>query len=408
MDTPGVLLIVCELTGPTALTAEDRVLRHALLYGQSLSDGSLSEPATHTDPVRPGIAQMFSAGIRTRGTASAALPNDPAGLVGLVDARETSATESPGCGLVWGLTEPALGGAAVSTLVSASGRGGTSYTTLRKDGDSGGIEYRNLINAARRARLIAALNGRTSAAPVVHWIQGEADRTEVLATYLAWLRELQADLTEDMGGGAAVQLVTDQTSTWMATAGASSEVPLAQLAAGLADAAIHCVGPKYHLPVVADGIHLTGPASARLGCYHARAENAVRSGAGWLPLHCTGATRTGAVIRLAMHVPVAPLVIDTAAVSNPGNLGLSWGQTGGTARTIQSVALDGADVVVTLTGDPGAPAAAWIWIAGHGTETTSGGPTSGPRACLRDSAADLDIDGAAMPNWACHQLITIA
>jgi hypothetical protein len=270
-----------------------------------------------------------------------------------------------------------------------------------------------MIGAVRRARIICSLRKIEYEARYVSFIHGETDRDKVKSVYKGYMSELQLDLTGDVnaasGGSGDVILVLDQTSNWTAFADVTtSEIPQAQLEVALEQPAkILCVGPKYHLPTSADGVHLTNASSRRLGSYHGRMIARHKNGQTSLPLHCVSASRSGAVITLAMHVPVGPLVLDTAAVSNPGNYGFSWSQTGGTFRSIQSVEVNGNNVAVTLDGDPGELSASSISIAMNGLVGDKGGPTSGPRACLRDSATDLDSAGVAMPNWACHQIISL-
>lgn len=395
------------LLASTSLDPTVAKIVHFILYGQSLSYGAYSSPPIHTEPVRAGFGVMFNGGVQVNGAVSPAIATPPNNRDSLVDAAEILTLESPGVAIVYGVTGSAGLEEDEAALISGHGRGGQSYLTLKKNGNQGGQEWRNLVAASKRARVIAALNQVDYELGALHWIHGEQDRNASKATYKAWMLELRGDASTDLG--AAVVVVLDQISNWTAYDMTSSQVPFAQLEVAVENPTTHvCVGPKYMLETVTDGIHLTAPSSARLGSYHARAVNRFRAGLNTLPLHCEGFTRSGSQIRLQMHVPVGPLAIDTTAVSNPGNYGITWNQTGGIARTISSIALDGSDIVVTLTGDPGAFTSAYIGIAATGVPGANGGPATGARSNFRDSAADLDIDGAVMPNWAAHQLIQIS
>lgn len=403
----AVLRRVEEIRGTTSLDGAVTAVVHYILYGQSLSEGVEGSPSVHTTAVRAGRAVMYNSGVRVRGGAAANIIVPPENLFALVDLLESD-MESPGPGIGWAATAAGRLPSTSAALLSAHGMGGATYADLAK----GSVMYANLLEAVRRARVISSLNEVDYTVGAVSWIHGEANRTDSKAVYKAYLLELQTDLTADLNAlsddTGQVLLCVDQLANWTAYGDSASEVPFAQLEAAIENPTkIICVGPKYMLPTVADGKHLTAAAYARLGSYHGRAIEQHRSGTPWKPLYCTGASRTGAVITLTFNVPVGPLVFDTTAVSNPGNYGFTWSQTGGTARTISSVAIVGSTVQITLSGDPGSPSASSVGIAATGSPGANGGPTTGPRCCLRDSAADLDIDGNAMPNWACNQIITL-
>lgn len=379
---------------------------HILISGQSLSDGSFSTPRYTVTPQLPGKLVSFNAGPRTRGTTGAWVLNPPENLYALKNLVEvTDETPAAGLGYVFGSSLPETDG----VLMSVHGRGSQFYTGLKK----GTVPYANMIGAVRRARVICSLKKIAYEARYVSFIHGETDRDKTKAVYKGYMLEFQGDLTTDInaasGGSGDVILVLDQTSNWTAFNDvATSAIPAAQLEVALENSAkILCVGPKYHLPTVADGVHLTNASSRRLGSYHGRMIARHKAGQSTLPLHCASAARSGAVVTLAMHVPVGPLILDTDAVTDPGNYGIVWSQTGGTPRTIQSVAISGTNLVVTLDGDPGTPTSASISVAMNGATGAKGGPTTGPRSCLRDSATDLDSAGVPMPNWACHQTISL-
>lgn len=400
--------IVEEIKASVSLLTVTSIL-HYIIYGQSLAYGTSGTPIQTSQPVRPGRAAMFNVGPRINGGEDAAAKTPDENRRSLVDLKEINA-ETPSSGLAAMLTAVGALAANEGILASVHARGSTVYLDLKK----GTGPYANILSASRRARVIAELNGLDYDVRYVSWIHGETDRDKSEAVYKGYLVELQADLTADLnaisGKSGDVILVCDQTSSWTASGQTTSEVPFAQLAAALESGGkILCVGPKYPFDHRSDdGIHLPGPSSRRLGCYHGRAVREHRAGRGWRPLRCAGVTRTGATIRLTMDIPTPPLVIDTAAVSNPGNYGITWSQVGGTTRTISNVAVSGSEIVVTLTGDPGAMTSGTIGIAAVGVAGALGGPMSGARSNFRDSSTELDAGGVAMPNWACHQKIMIS
>ncbi|MGO1161745.1 hypothetical protein ACTOV4_07275 [Brucella sp. C7-11G] len=395
-----------EILGASTHLATVKKLYVSAVYGQSLSAGSGSTPPIHVTAVRPGRALMFNGGPYPRGSTgpSFLLPHE--NLYSLEDMREISTLESPVVGLCWGLTEDTGVPADAAALVFGTGRGGQPYSVLKKNGSNSGIEYKNTLYGMLRSRIIAELNSLVCERISVHWIQGEADRLLAKAIRKLNMLEIQSDLSGDLGVN--VVLILDQISNWTAYNLAHSDIPFADLEVALENPdKIICVGPKYMLETNSDGVHLPAAMSARLGCYHARAERNLINGRDTLPLHCTGYEKSGNTIILNMHVPVGPLTIDTIVVTDPGNHGISWSQSSGTARSIASVAVNESSIVVTFDGDVTA-ATGTLGIAALGISGADGGPTTGARSNFRDSATDLDIDGNVMPNWACHQLIQIS
>lgn len=378
------------------------------VYGQSLSVGRSSSPAVSTAPVLPGRAVMFNGGSFVRGPAddTGALTDDR--IRSWVDMYETRTGENPGnqLGLYLANERPADEG----VLVAALGVGGQPYASLKK----GTQPYANLLMAVRRARIIAGLNGLDFLPPVMTWDQGQSDVVASLVQYLGYLVELQADVTSDWarysGSSGEVVIFVDQMSNWTKYSITTCEVPLAQLQSALdLPAKFACVGPQYMLDYI-DGIHLTGQSSARMGAYQGRAIAQHLSGVPWEPLHIASAIRTGAniVLTYAGGDETTDILIDTTLVSNPGNFGFEWKQTGGTARTISSVTKTGTrQITVALSGDPGAPSASSIGYAVTGVSGANAGPTTGARGNIRDQSPDLTPLGAPMHNWACHQIINL-
>lgn len=292
-------------------------------------------------------------------------------------------------------------------VASAHGRGGLALADL----DKGTLYYTNSITAVTKAKEEATAAGLSYRVPYIDWIQGENDRASAAGVYLTALLGLQADYDADVraisGQSEVVPLLLDQISNWTAYNIDVSLVPFDQLAAARQYPSLfYCAGPKYWLATV-DGIHMTSLSSRRLGAMHARAGAAIIKGEAWLPTHCTSAVRAGNVVTLKFHTPEGRLMADTINVANPGNLGIRWVDDGASATvTGVQVNLDNT-VTVTLSGAP-TGANGYIGIADIGTSGAAGGPTIGPRACLRDSSTDKCGDGLPLYNWACHQRISVA
>ena len=139
---------------------------------------------------------------------------------------------------------------------------------------------------------------------------------------------------------------------------------------------------------------------------HARAAMAIINGEHWLPTHATSAVRVGAKVTVKFHTPFGPLVVDTKEVSDPGNWGLRYMDETG-VKSISNVRHVGGNTIeLTLSAVP-TGLTAFVGIADVGVSGNPGGPTTGARACLRDSSADKDGYGQPVYNWACHQQITV-
>lgn len=379
-----------------------RVL-HVLGSGQSLSMGYLSEVSS-INPQCANRLRTLAGGVDTvdQGsthvlTAAECVPTRPltantqeAPLVQHVAHLQRLQAIPHGAGIV------------------ASLHGWNARTVLELS--KGSVYYGNLITAATNVRADTVAGGRSYHVPYVDWIQGENDRTSLPGVYTAALAQLQTDLDTDLraisGQSSVIPMLIDQISNWTAYNIPTSNVPLEQLEiARQYPRRFYCAGPKYWLETV-DKIHLASLNSRRLAAMHARVGSAAMQGIEWLPTHCVSAARSGAVITLKFHTPDGRLVADTMNVSDPGNLGIRWADDTSSASVIGVLVNLDNTVTVTLSAAP-TGANGYIGIADVGVSGAAGGPTSGPRACLRDSSADLCGDSLPLYNWACHQRINI-
>lgn len=399
-----------QLFASTALASTIDTLIHLISLGQSLSIGQYSSPVQTSAAFDPGRAVMFSAGIKTTGTAqSGGFLNEPVSasdVASFVNAVE-SGTESP---MSQSAVEMLAGEAATTgALLSAHGIGGASYAQLKK----GTVPYNNMIVAVRRAYLLCALLGIDYAVPWLAFNHGQANVTASKATYLGYLTELQADVTADFNaiipGTGEVMLVLEQMSNWTPYGVATSEVPLAQLQAYIDHPdKFAMVGPSYMFNTI-DLIHNDGPASANMGARRGRMLAQLRAGTYAGPLYILSAVRTGATIVLTYNRPHggAPLDIHTGLVTDPGDYGFVFVQTGGSAVMLTSIAATGdAEISIGLSATPTGTAQK-IHYAIIGAPGDDAGPTSGPRGCIRSATADTDSFGAAMDHYAEHQIIDV-
>lgn len=402
----SISIIQAESTIPTEGSIAPFIsdILHIVSSGQSLSMGAFGEPITLQPPTANRLLTIAD-GVRLANqddtlTSEMIAPFEP--LVSKtqeVPVVQLSAQLNRMRGL------PGTAG----LLASAHGHGGWSIAQLSK----GTVPYSNSMTAVQGAFDECQSLGYDYRVPFVDWIQGEEDSAGVAGAYASALEQLQSDYQSDIqaisGQSGAIPILLDQISNW--TAGgynlAESNVPFEQLNVSLQHPnRFVCAGPKYWLPTVSDGVHLTSESYARLGAMHARAAAAIISGSSWMPTHCISATRVGLIVILEFHTPSGPLTVDTGRVTDPGNWGLRWVDDSMSA-SIDAIRLVGNNrVEVALDTEP-TGLNPMIGIADIGTPGQLAGPESGVRCCLRDSSGDVDPFGEPLFNWACHQRIDV-
>jgi hypothetical protein len=370
-------------------------IHHLLIGGQSLSVGALSEVLSTTQPYGN---LSFNQGVRTSGE----------GLVGFVPLVETyneTLGETIASGAANLVAELELQrGASHVILASAHGVGGTPYAMLKKGNPSFTIGMAQV----GAGLAIATMLGQPYAARAVAIIHGESDHIGGNFLYtgnlLEWQGDYEADIKALTGQTAPVPLFLCQMSSYTAFGSATSWIPGQQLAAAAArPERIFVVGPKYFLPYVADGVHLTGVGERWLGEHYAKVYRRVLiEGEPWQPLQPAEVTRAGAVITARFAVPSPPLVLDETLVGNPGNYGFEYTDTSGAPPAIAAVALvDATTVQITLAAEP-VGGNRRLRYAFTGAPGAPAGPMTGARGNLRDSDATPSRHGYPLYNWAVH------
>jgi hypothetical protein len=291
-------------------------------------------------------------------------------------------------------------------LVSQHGIGGQPYSAIKKGGTT--ACYANGMAQLKAGHDLAVAAGKSYVVRAVSNVHGESDHVAMNTAYEANLLEWQSDYETDVkavtGQAEHVPMLHSQISSWTRFNSTTSQIPGAQLAAHVDSAGkVVLVGAKYHLPYVADGVHLTNEGYRHMGEDYAKVyRRVILEGKAWEPVRPKTVTRAGAVVTVKMFVPAPPLVIDTTLVTDPGKFGFEWADDGPTTPTIASVALSGPDtVVVTLSAAPtGAnPRLRYAYTAAIGVLA---GPTTGPRGNLRDSDATPSRNGYKLYNWCVH------
>lgn len=387
---------LCPIGQPCVYGAcVDAAIHHLLIGGQSLSVGALSQVVS---TVQPHGNLSFNTGVRA----------GAAGLTGLIPLVETwqdnlGETIASGAANLVAELELARGEDHV-ILASAHGVGGQPYAALKK----GTAPYAAGMAQVTAGVAITSALGQPYAVRAVAIIHGESDHLGGNLTYaedlLAWQSDYEADVKAITGQAHPVPMLLCQMSSYTAFGQATSRIPGEQLAA--ADARpdrIFVVGPKYFLPYVPDGVHLTGEGERWLGEHYAKVYRRVLiDGAPWRPLRPALVARAGAVITVRFDVPAPPLVLDETLVSNPGNFGFEYTDASGAPPAITAVELIGPDTVqITLAIEPIAGNRA-LRYAYTGVPGQAAGPMTGARGNLRDSDATPSRHGYPLYNWAVH------
>ncbi len=393
--------------------------RITLVTGQSLATGANSATTLSTTQPYGNRALNSSGG----GTGYA---HYPLNLTPLVEGTQVAgAYESPGSGFAnqqAALWRADHAGDASKDLVVGNYAVGSTTIATRSKAYGGGVAtniYNTSISGLQEMMNVAPDYFTGGAAvPGMLQVDGQSDYNST--TYTSDLTALQASYETDIkaktGQSTGVPMFYFQDSGWTSTGESSGNASTAtigpaQLAAFEANPAklILCC-PQYIFThgTGTNDVHLTSPGYRWMGEYGGHAWDAVvNRGGTWGPMRPLGITRSGATITVqcASGTSNASVtggaVIDTTTVTSPNGAadGLEYYQTGGTAQTISSVAVSGSTITITLSGDPGSPTAERLRYAFTGTAGNAGGPTTGPRGCIRDADATMGLDGNHLYNW---------
>jgi hypothetical protein len=265
--------------------------------------------------------------------------------------------------------------------------------------------YAYLMQCVGEGYARAQALGKTFSVPAVHWWQGEGDYglgPVSFEYYLGALKKLRTDIEADVRAivpdHPPVVLIVNQSLSHAVKGQSVPSVDLAMLQASIDDPYIVLAGPMYAYPA-ADNGHYTAQGYKHMGAIDGVAyKRTVNDGEKWEPLRPISLFAQGNVAVIQFKVPKGPLVLDTVAISNPGDYGFIALGPGGEARDITSVSLIGSDRVKIVADGP-IGKVRYAWTGGNFT-----GPLAGPRGCLRDSQGDtikLDPTGLNLPlhNW---------
>jgi hypothetical protein len=404
------------LDAASALDAADAEVRrpfvfrdnnHVLGTGQSLSIGAAGSPVLST--TQPYANVMFNTGAIAGGTGlTTFIPLVEGFSTGSVSGLETHS--SAFANLITKLareqvfvTQPPAT-QSHDVLVSGHGVGGIAYVGLKK----GTTAYANGMAQVSAAKALAESLGKSYVVRAITNVHGESDHIALNARYDQDLEEWQSSYDTDVkaitGQIDPIVMLHTQMSSWTKFGQATSAIPIAQLAASVAHPdTILLVGPKYHLPYAADGVHLTNEGYRHMGEDYAKVyRRVILEGLSWQPLRPISITRAGVVITVKFAVPTPPLVLDGETISNPGDQGFEYTDDGDQTPDIANVAITGPDTVtIILTSVPNGPGKR-LRYAFTGDVNAAGGPDTGPRGTLRDSDDTPSRNGYSLFNWCVH------
>ncbi len=447
-------------SGPLSLGYTDFSINHVLITGQSNSVANGSTPTLST--TQPYTNLMFNTGgMPMQGTPGNAAANcngegctayqTPTSFVALVENDNffNYDVETPAAGLANEVSRLAVNAFGFGTtpgypakhdvLVSNHGRSGNTYWCLRKGGCNYKVGYLAPFEQAMKevdsGKALALAVGRTYVVRGVVAIHAESDhysyvgnRTEFpndtgssefpltgtdgtagkIASYkealIEWQQDYEASIKAKTSQTQPVPLFINAISGWNSTR--TSGVAQMQLDAHIAaPGKVIYVTPAYPMTFKNDCLHFDSHGSRRLGEYFGKVyAKVVLGGQTWEPVRPKTITRVGNVVTVKYFVPAPPLVTDTVKVTNPGNLGFDFLDTG-TMATISTVAVTSADTVtITLAAAPSGTNMRLRYaqnqpVPGCIGSGTQAGLTGGARGNIRDSDNTTSQYGYDMYNW---------
>jgi hypothetical protein len=372
-------------------------------YGQSLSIGTSSPALTTTQPYSN---VMFSSGInqQTPGAQTAFSPAIEAATSGYGETGWAAMAN------VISSQYPNL----TKVFVGAFGVGGQPIANLSK----GQPAYTNLIAGIQNAYNIAVANGEFPLVPFVPFVHGEADESfsTPSSTYVAGLTALATNLDKDIraitGQNQPVLLVCSQTSSHEIYVHTYPTISLAQsIAAAQLPNLIRVLAPKYQMSDYGtDNPHMvSGHGYRHMGLDFARFHvGEFINRKPWQPFQPISASHKGSTVILTFN---STPTIDTVNVTEPvaNARGLEIFSSAG-AATINSVTLVGNNsVLVNCSAALPNDGSIRARLAYTGVLNATPGNTTGPRSCLRSSAAlfsqpynDANGNPYLLYDWAIH------
>jgi|GEM_PF-5799335 len=281
-------------------------------------------------------------------------------------------------------------------LIWNNAEGGQPIEELLPDAPAGNHAFANAVTAITRA---AAIYG-----PGLVWrwhlmAQGEANTA--LAT-LGGAHDQYRRALADAAQGATGQIeptrmISFQMSSFIASDGVRSI--LAYALEHKDDGLFFCGGPTYWLPFSGDLIHHSSLGHAMRGELCGAIIREVEQTGSWLPLHMTGATRTGAN-EITVTLSEAAAVETNSVVAAVDHLGMTM--AGG---TITSAIVSDDKIVLATSGAASGVTAVRAGLVGQANPATT---ARIPRTNIRSARGyGQHLAGGTIRKWLCHQEIAL-
>lgn len=404
-------------------------------FGLKLAIGSLRAKRSGSPDVNPtGVGMIIITG-QSNGEGADGLPllsttpqtrnytllpnlvnqDNPIGAAtGLVESATIDPDFSNGCGETIASTMAKLLDtlAPYKLLISSVALGGARYGALKK-GTAIYTQSMAMLSAFHAAASGGGLGKPELGVVAICALHGESDNgfeiTDYAAKLLEWWTDYNADFATFYAGTGVAQILVPLLACQHATIPfnqPASDTRFQLLEAHKANPGkTICVGPRYHLRHAHATPHISNHSQRQHGLTYAKVMKKVVTDAGtWDPVRPLSVNRSGAVITIVFHVPVAPLVLDRSRVFDPNEFyGFEY-YDDATSAAIQSVALVGAATIeITLSGTPtGAnKKVRYAWAASPILDNNYAGPITGHRGCLRDSDPTTLL-GYESFNWCVH------
>lgn len=311
------------------------------------------------------------------------------------------------------------------SIATAVGQGGRRLEIINKQpgapyptkpaATDGRLAYWASMYEATQIKELAKLQNKRFGVGAVFLTHGESDAAigtgitaaEYEAGVVKLAQDYDADLRAITGQTQKVMLFTSQQGSFPPVADVIPSTTNALWSVSVKNPSdIVCVGPKYQYEYVADRVHLPAAAYERVGEKYAEAYyETVVMGKRWRPLEPVQVTRVGREITVRLHVPYPPLSWDEAFAAPHQSMGHPWSKgkgfevatAAGAKLVIDSVAIVGSAVRITLAADPPAGALAVRYAIVQDVAGAAGGLPEGRHGLLRDADPFAPRDTASIP-----------
>lgn len=282
------------------------------------------------------------------------------------------------------------------TVHSVVGEGGQCLTSLEKAG--GAISYLPALSETRVFRKLAGEQNKSYGVGGIILTHGECDTSTNTPDYGDRVYQLWQDYDTDLKAitkqNRDIVLLASQQSAITTDDAHAYDTPAVQLWQAshahpdrvVVTEAKYAYGPYW--------LHMPAPGYERIGEKYGEVFDLVfNQGVAWKPVAPSAVTRNGKAITVELDVPNPPLVWDEDLVEPHMTEHTAWSKGRGfevkdaqnNELSIDSVAISGRSVIVSLASDPGGPVVLGYALTADAPAGSWGGTDQGPHGQLRDS-----------------------